>query len=102
MYAYLRVIELTVELAGDDLRQDMLTLQMFRIMDRVSDDTVILNLQLQLWKRAGLDFGLSAYGCMATGDNQGVVEIVPDSRTIANIQKVSQVVTFANDIRNTE
>jgi len=60
--------------SGDDLRQDMLTLQMFRIMDR-------------LWKRMGMDFGMTPYMCLSTGDLQGMLEIVPNSRTIATIQK---------------
>jgi phosphatidylinositol-4,5-bisphosphate 3-kinase len=36
---------------GDDLRQDMLTLQMLRIMDR-------------LWKKDGFDFRLNTYSCI--------------------------------------
>jgi phosphatidylinositol-4,5-bisphosphate 3-kinase len=60
--------------SGDDLRQDMLTLQMFRIMDK-------------LWKKVGMDLGMTAYMCLSTGDMQGMLEIVPNSRTIASIQK---------------
>jgi len=39
--------------SGDDLRQDVLTLQMIRIMDR-------------LWQSEGIDLKLSPYGCIAT------------------------------------
>ena len=84
--------------SGDDLRQDVLTLQMIRIMDR-------------LWQSEGLDLkseyimqsppnsvyrvmseGLfvvtvSSYGCIATGDEEGLLEIVMNSDTMANISK---------------
>ncbi|GIY91475.1 phosphatidylinositol 4,5-bisphosphate 3-kinase catalytic subunit beta isoform [Caerostris extrusa] len=60
--------------SGDDLRQDMLTLQMIRIMDR-------------LWKDEGLDLRMIPYRCMATGNRVGLIEVVPDADTIANIQK---------------
>lgn len=59
---------------GDDLRQDMLTLQMIRIMDR-------------LWKQAGLDLRMNPYGCISTGHRVGLIEVVLDADTIANIQK---------------
>ena len=60
--------------SGDDLRQDMLTLQMFRIMDK-------------LWKKVGMDLGMTPYMVLSTGDMQGMIELVPNSRTIASIQK---------------
>lgn len=60
--------------AGDDLRQDMLTIQMLRIMDR-------------LWKQAGLDLRMNPYGCISTGNRVGLIEVVLDSDTIANVQK---------------
>lgn len=59
---------------GDDLRQDMLTLQMLRIMDR-------------LWKREGLDFRMNPYGCISTETRVGMIEVVLNAETIANIQK---------------
>jgi Phosphatidylinositol 3- and 4-kinase/Phosphoinositide 3-kinase family, accessory domain (PIK domain)/Phosphoinositide 3-kinase C2 len=68
--------------AGDDLRQDQLTLQMMRIMDRI-------------WKQAGLDLPLTPYGCIATGDELGFIEIVLDSQTMANIQAAAGGVTGA-------
>ena len=40
---------------GDDLRQDMLTLQIIRLMDK-------------LWKYEGLELYLNPYGCIATGN----------------------------------
>ena len=57
---------------GDDLRQDQLTLQILSIMDT-------------LWKAEGLDLCLSPYRCIATGDEEGMLEIVLGSNTLANI-----------------
>ncbi|XP_023030262.1 phosphatidylinositol 3-kinase 92E [Leptinotarsa decemlineata] len=59
---------------GDDLRQDMLTLQMIRIMDR-------------LWKREGLDLRMNPYGCISLEHRVGMIEVVLNADTIANIQK---------------
>jgi phosphatidylinositol-4,5-bisphosphate 3-kinase len=58
--------------AGDDLRQDLLTLQILRVTD-------------QLWKRNGLDLHLQPYGCVCLGDNMGMIEVVLNADTIANI-----------------
>ena len=58
---------------GDDLRQDVLTLQMIRLMDK-------------MWKSSCLSMRLSPYGCVATGDEVGFIEVVPSSNTIANIE----------------
>lgn len=60
---------------GDDLRQDMLTLQMIRIMDK-------------LWKDEGYDFRMIPYQCLSTDHNVGLIEVVRQSNTIANIQKL--------------
>eukprot|EP01117_Protostelium_nocturnum_P006783 TRINITY_DN2436_c0_g1_i2.p1 TRINITY_DN2436_c0_g1~~TRINITY_DN2436_c0_g1_i2.p1 ORF type:complete len:1251 (+),score=411.48 TRINITY_DN2436_c0_g1_i2:224-3976(+) len=60
--------------SGDDLRQDMLTLQMIRLMDK-------------LWKADGLDLRLNAYGCISTGNEQGMIEVVLNSDTVANITR---------------
>eukprot|EP01116_Phalansterium_solitarium_P018016 TRINITY_DN4609_c0_g1_i1.p1 TRINITY_DN4609_c0_g1~~TRINITY_DN4609_c0_g1_i1.p1 ORF type:complete len:1412 (-),score=535.42 TRINITY_DN4609_c0_g1_i1:565-4800(-) len=60
--------------AGDDLRQDMLTLQMIRLMDK-------------LWKAEGLDLALKPYGCISTGKDEGMIEVVLNSDTCANITK---------------
>ena len=60
--------------AGDDLRQDALTLQIIRIMERK-------------WEREGLDLKLSPYGCVSTGDETGFIEVVLRSNTTANITK---------------
>eukprot|EP01123_Difflugia_compressa_P003694 TRINITY_DN1496_c0_g1_i1.p1 TRINITY_DN1496_c0_g1~~TRINITY_DN1496_c0_g1_i1.p1 ORF type:complete len:482 (-),score=84.89 TRINITY_DN1496_c0_g1_i1:139-1584(-) len=60
--------------AGDDLRQDMLTLQMFRIMDK-------------MWKaEEDLDLMLNPYNVIATGGETGLVEVVTRSQTISKIQ----------------
>ncbi|XP_043477506.1 phosphatidylinositol 4,5-bisphosphate 3-kinase catalytic subunit delta isoform [Leptopilina heterotoma] len=63
---------------GDDLRQDMLTLQMLRIMDK-------------LWKREGLDLRMNPYGCISTENRMGLIEVVHNAETIANIQKVKGI-----------
>lgn len=59
---------------GDDLRQDMLTLQMLRVMDRI-------------WKSADFDFRMNPYGCVSTDHRLGMIEVVLKAETIANIQK---------------
>lgn len=58
--------------SGDDLRQDMLTLQMLRLMDG-------------LWQSAGLDLKMSCYGCISTGDGVGMIEVVLNAETTAHI-----------------
>jgi len=59
---------------GDDLRQDQLTLQIMRIMQAK-------------WESAGLDLKLSPYLVVATGDEIGYIEVVPESKTTADITK---------------
>lgn len=58
---------------GDDLRQDILTMQMVRIMDR-------------LWVKEGLDLKLVHFDCVATGHKTGFVEVVTEAETLRKIQ----------------
>lgn len=58
---------------GDDLRQDMLTLQLIRLMDA-------------MWTEQGMDMKMNAYECISTGDEIGMLQVVMNSETIANIQ----------------
>jgi len=59
---------------GDDLRQDSLTIALLREMDNS-------------WKQEGIDCHLLLYSVLPTGKNQGIIEVVPNSRTNATIQK---------------
>ncbi|XP_023812142.1 phosphatidylinositol 4,5-bisphosphate 3-kinase catalytic subunit gamma isoform [Oryzias latipes] len=59
---------------GDDLRQDMLVIQTLVIMDSI-------------WQEKSLDLNLIPYGCIATGHNIGMIEIVRNAVTLAAIQK---------------
>ncbi|XP_046964995.1 phosphatidylinositol 4,5-bisphosphate 3-kinase catalytic subunit delta isoform [Vanessa cardui] len=70
---------------GDDLRQDMFTLQMLRIMDR-------------LWKNAGYDFRLNPYNCISMEYAVGMIEVVDEAETVANIQKQSALFNAASTI----
>jgi len=57
---------------GDDLRQDILTLQMLRVMDKI-------------WLDRGLNLRLLPYNVVSTGDGQGMVEIVLNAQTTTHI-----------------
>ncbi|XP_051947750.1 phosphatidylinositol 4,5-bisphosphate 3-kinase catalytic subunit gamma isoform isoform X2 [Xyrauchen texanus] len=59
---------------GDDLRQDMLIIQTLKVMDSI-------------WQEKGLDLNLVPYGCISTGFNIGMIEIVRNAVTIASVQK---------------
>ncbi|XP_023217148.1 phosphatidylinositol 4-phosphate 3-kinase C2 domain-containing subunit alpha-like [Centruroides sculpturatus] len=58
---------------GDDLRQDMLTLQMIRIMDK-------------MWLKEGLDLKIVTFMCIATAHKKGMVEMVLEAETLRKIQ----------------
>jgi hypothetical protein len=38
-----------------------------------------------IWRTAGMDLKLIPYGCVATGDEIGMLEVVTDANTTANI-----------------
>lgn len=67
---------------GDDLRQDALTLQLLTLMD-------------QIWKNASLDLHMTPYRVSVTGDGTGLIEVVPDSKTTASIQRDSGITLAA-------
>lgn len=58
---------------GDDLQQDMLTLQMVRIMDK-------------LWLKEGLDLKMVTFACVPTGHKRGMIEMVTNAETLRRIQ----------------
>ncbi|ESS65610.1 phosphatidylinositol 3-kinase 2 [Trypanosoma cruzi Dm28c] len=60
--------------AGDDLRQDLFTLQLLELMD-------------SLWKSCGLYLHIIPYGCITTGEGVGMIEVVLNSDTVANITR---------------
>ena len=56
--AHVRSTSLYSFQAGDDLRQDMVVMQMIRLFD-------------DMWKKAGLDLKIITYGVVATGQDTG-------------------------------
>ncbi|KAM3872175.1 phosphatidylinositol 4,5-bisphosphate 3-kinase catalytic subunit gamma isoform [Diretmus argenteus] len=71
---------------GDDLRQDMLVLQTLVVMESI-------------WQEKSLDLNLVPYGCISTGHNIGMIEIVRNAVTIAAVQRSQGGTTgaFRND-----
>ncbi|KAI1231018.1 hypothetical protein IHE44_0008458 [Lamprotornis superbus] len=63
----------SLALCGDDLRQDMLTLQMIRIMNKI-------------WVQEGLDMRMVIFRCFSTGRGRGMVEMIPNAETLRKIQ----------------
>ncbi|XP_065206609.1 phosphatidylinositol 4-phosphate 3-kinase C2 domain-containing subunit beta isoform X2 [Planococcus citri] len=59
--------------AGDDLQQDMLTIQMIKIMDK-------------WWLKEGLDLKIVTFACISTGDKRGIIEMVTEAETLRKIQ----------------
>ncbi|KAK7070689.1 Phosphatidylinositol 4-phosphate 3-kinase C2 domain-containing subunit alpha [Halocaridina rubra] len=58
---------------GDDLRQDMLVIQMIRLMDK-------------LWLKEHLDLKVVTFSVVPTGDKIGIIELVKDAETLRKIQ----------------
>ncbi|KAF4532859.1 hypothetical protein B566_EDAN001462 [Ephemera danica] len=58
---------------GDDLQQDMLTIQMIQIMDK-------------LWLKEGLDLKMLTFACVPTGHKRGMIEMVTNAETLRKIQ----------------
>ena len=86
---------------GDDLRQDMITLRMLSLFEKVSKSLfvkcsldclfpsfILSYLLLQLWEEDGLDLALIPYGCIATGPDSGFIEVVKNARTIAEVREI--------------
>ena len=57
---------------GDDLRMDMVTLQLFKAMQNI-------------WFENGLNVKMSLYKVLCTGNQQGMLEMVTNAETLANI-----------------
>ncbi|KAH3743928.1 phosphatidylinositol-4,5-diphosphate 3-kinase [Pelomyxa schiedti] len=60
---------------GDDLRMDMLVVQMLDMMN-------------SLWIEAGYDFYIKPYKVQCTGSNAGLIQIVPDATTVSQISQL--------------
>ena len=60
--------------SGDDLRMDIVTLQLFKIMQT-------------LWYKNHLYLKMSIYNVISTGDQEGMLEMVTNSATVAQIHK---------------
>ena len=53
---------------GDDIRQDLLTLQLIKIMDKI-------------WLDYGYDYRMKPYKVISTLDQVGMIEVVLNSET---------------------
>ncbi|KAF0701279.1 Aste57867_8208 [Aphanomyces stellatus] len=60
--------------AGDDVRQDCLTLQLIRLMD-------------EMWREDGKDLAMEPYKCVSTGPMTGMLQVVLHAVTTAAVHK---------------
>ncbi|KAH8370988.1 hypothetical protein KR093_005859 [Drosophila rubida] len=58
---------------GDDLQQDMLTIQLIRIMNK-------------MWLAERLDLKMVTFNCVPTGYKSGMIELVSEAETLRKIQ----------------
>eukprot|EP01083_Nonionella_stella_P286457 975067_1 len=75
--------------SGDDLSQDQMIINIIKLMDR-------------LLKRVNLDLKLTPYNVLATSENDGFVDFVPESFTITSIlekfdNSIIEFLKFYND-----
>lgn len=77
----------TIFKSGDDLRQDQITLQLLRIMDLIWKglDSKDSGEEGHDEKEPVLDLQLKPYKCCSTGKDLGMIEVVVNSDTTANI-----------------
>lgn len=68
---------------GDDLRQDVLTLQIFRLFDSIWKRNSMNNSKENLFQLQNLH--MTFYDVMCTSDTTGFIRIVPNAYTILNI-----------------
>jgi phosphatidylinositol-4,5-bisphosphate 3-kinase catalytic subunit alpha/beta/delta len=57
---------------GDDLRQDILILQLLRVMD-------------DIWRKEGLEMQMMLYDCISTGFERGLLQVVLNATTLGSI-----------------
>ena len=48
----------------------------------------------KLWLREGLDLKIVTFACVATGENQGILEMVTEAKTLREIQVYSRANRF--------
>ena len=71
-------IKKVINKIGDDLRQDVLTIQMLKLMDK-------------LWLNENLDLKLITYKVCPTEINAGYIECVNDAKELAELQNKNGV-----------
>lgn len=59
---------------GDDLRQDMMVLRLITVMDMI-------------WKYSCHDYRMIKYGCLAMGEEIGMIEVVKNAKTVNDVRK---------------
>ncbi len=88
---------------GDDLRQDMLTLQGERHCPESHIEELfkfsfffspVISIMDCIWHHEGMDLRMTPYTCLATGHQVGMIQVVRNAKTVYQVCKTVRILAL--------